>query len=339
MSIKIRAYAAMEKGKPLVPLEYDPGALRPEQVEIKMTHCGMCHSDQSLIDDEWGMTTYPLVPGHEIVGTVIAAGNLVKRVKVGDRVGLGWFSGSCMTCAQCLAGDHNLCPNPESTMFGRYGGYADRVRCDWIWAAPLPEAIGSAEAAPMFCGGITVFNPILQCGVQPTDRVGVIGIGGLGHLALQFLNKWGCEVVAFTSSDSKREEAFKLGAHKVVNTRNSDDLAKLAGSLNFILVTANANLDWPNLINVLTPRGRLHVVGVTPEPVPLPIFPAILGQKSISASPVGSPGTVSKMLEFSARHGIGSMVERYPISRVNEALEHLRSGKARYRIVLENDIA
>jgi uncharacterized zinc-type alcohol dehydrogenase-like protein len=290
-----------------------------------------------MLDNEWGFSTYPLVAGHEVAGTIVAAGPQVKRVKVGDRVGLGWYSRSCMACPQCLAGDHNLCLTVQSTMIGRYGGFADRIRCDWLWATPLPDAIDAAKAGPLFCGGITVFNPIIQCGVQPTQRVGVVGIGGLGHLALQFLRMWCCEVTAFTSSDSKRDEAMKFGAHHVANSRDSAQLQKLAGSLDFILVTANATLDWPALINALAPRGRLHVVGAVLEPIPVTAFALLTGQKAVSGSPLGSPATTAKMLEFCARHRIAPTTELLPMSRVNEALDHLRAGKARYRIVLEND--
>ncbi len=338
MSTKFKAYAAPAKGQALTPFEFDPGPLGGEQVEIKVSHCGICHSDLSMLDNEWGMSAYPFVPGHEVVGTIVAAGNQVKRVKVGDPVGLGWYSGSCMACPQCLAGDHNLCSSAEQTMIGRFGGFADRVRCHWLWASPLPPAIDRVKAGPLFCGGITVFNPIVQCGVQPTQRVGVVGIGGLGHLALQFLNKWGCEVVAFTSSDSKRQDALKLGAHDTVNSRDSAQMQKLAGSLDFILVTVNVALDWPVIINALAPKGRLHVVGAVPEPIPVAAFSLLTGQKAISGSPLGSPATTAKMLAFCARHGIAPIIEKFPLSRVNEALEHLRTGKARYRIVLENDI-
>jgi uncharacterized zinc-type alcohol dehydrogenase-like protein len=338
MSTKFKAYATPAPGRPLVPFEFDPGGLRDDQVEIKVSHCGLCHSDLSMIDNEWGQSAYPLVAGHEVAGTIVAAGDQVKRVKVGDRVGLGWYSRSCMACPQCLAGDHNLCAAAEQTIVGRHGGFADRVRASWEWAAPLPAALDPAKVGPLFCGGITVFNPIVQCGVQPTDRVGVVGIGGLGHMALQFLNKWGCEVVAFTSNDAKREEALKLGAHRTANSRNSEDIRKLTGSLSFILVTANVTLDWPALINALAPRGRLHVVGAVLEPIPVAAFSLLTGQKSVSGSPLGSPATTAKMLEFCARHGIAPVIERFPMSRVNDALEHLRAGKARYRIVLENDI-
>lgn len=322
----------------MVPFEFDPGPLGGEQVEIKVSHCGVCHSDLSMLDNEWGMSSYPFVPGHEVVGTITAAGDQVKRVKVGDRVGLGWFSGSCLHCSPCLSGDHNLCATVEQTMIGRFGGFADRIRCQWLWATPLPPALDPSKSGPLFCGGITVFNPIVQCGVQPTQRVGVIGIGGLGHMALQFLNKWGCEVVAFTSSDSKREEALKLGAHQTVNSRDSAQMQKLAGSLDFILVTVNVSLDWPVILSALAPKGRMHVVGAVAEPIPVAAFSLLSGQKTISGSPLGSPATTAKMLDFCARHGIAPTIEKFPMSKVNEAFDHLRAGKARYRIVLENDI-
>ena len=279
MSAKFKAYAATTKGKSLTPFEFDPGPLGKEQVEIKVSHCGICHSDLSMLDNEWGMTTYPFVAGHEVAGTVVAAGDQVKRVKVGDRVGLGWYSASCLSCPQCLAGDHNLCSTVEQTMIGRFGGFADRVRCHWLWASPLPAAIDTVKAGPLFCGGITVFNPIVQCGVQPTQRVGVVGIGGLGHMALQFLNKWGCEVLAFTSNDSKRQDALNFGAHGTVSSRDSAQMQKLSGSFDFILVTANATLDWPVILNALAPKGRLHIVGAVPEPIPVQAFALLAGQK------------------------------------------------------------
>ena len=338
MNYTIKAYATTGAKKPLQPFEYDAGPLGDEQVEIAVSHCGICHSDLSMIDNDWGMTGYPLVPGHEVVGKVIAVGPHTKRVKVGQTVGLGWYSESCMSCHQCLSGDHNLCATVESTIVGRHGGFADRVRAHWAWATPLPAGVDPAKAGPLFCGGITVFNPIVQFGVKPTDRVGVVGIGGLGHMALKFLNAWGCEVVAFTSSDSKREEALQFGAHRVVNSRDSAEFGKIAGSLNFILSTVNVTLDWQALIGALAPRGRLHTVGAVAEPISLAAFPLLAGQKSLSGSPLGSPATTAAMLDFCARHAIAPTTEFFPMSRVNDAIEHLKSGKARYRIVLENDL-
>jgi len=335
----IRAYAAhAAKGK-LTPFEYDPGELKPEQVEIDVIACGVCHSDLSMLNNEWQVSTYPLVPGHEVVGTIAQVGGNVRHLQVGDTVGLGWYSGSCMTCDQCMSGNHNLCASNEQTIVSRYGGFADKVRCNAEWAALLPPDLEVKKAGPLFCGGITVFNPIVQFDVKPTDRVGVIGIGGLGHLALQFLNKWGCEVTAFSSSNSKQEEVLAMGAHHIINSRDEAQLGKIAGSLDFILSTVAVDLNWQVFLNTLAPKGRFHTVGVIPSPIPVPAFPLIGGQKSISGSPLGSPATTRKMLEFCARHHIAPITEHFPMSQVNEAMAHLESGKARYRVVLENDFA
>jgi uncharacterized zinc-type alcohol dehydrogenase-like protein len=336
--------AALKQGGPLEHYEYDAGELKPDQVEIAVKYCGICHSDLSMLKNDWGMSQYPVIPGHEVIGTVAALGAEVPTdpakggLQVGQTVGLGWFSGSCNGCSQCLGGDHNLCGTVESTIIGRPGGWATRVRCAHTWAIPLPDGLDASKFGPMFCGGITVFNPIVQFSVKPTDRVGVVGIGGLGHLALQFLSKWGCEVYAFSSNPAKREEILGLGAHHVVDSRSDEAMGALTGRLDFILSTVNVTLNWPLYLNTLAPRGRLHMVGAVGEPVALPVFPMLLGQKSFSGSPLGSPATTAKMLEFCARHNIAPITEHYPMSKANEAVEHLESGKARYRIVLENDL-
>jgi len=335
---KIKAMAALAGGGKLEPFEFDAGPLREDQVEIAVSYCGICHSDLSMLSNEWGMTSFPLVPGHEVVGKIVAAGDKVKKVAVGETVGLGWFSESCMACATCLGGDHNMCAAVEQTIVSRHGGFADRVRCHWSWAVPLPTGVDPAKAGPLFCGGITVFNPIIQMGVRPTDRVGVVGIGGLGHLAVQFLNKWGCEVFAFSSSESKRTELQSLGAHHVVNSRDPAQFKSLARSLDFVLVTVNVPLDWPAYIETLAPRGRLHFVGAVLEPLNIGAFPMIMAQRSVSGSPLGSPVTTAKMLDFCARHGVETITESFPMSQVNDAVEHVASGKARYRVVLTNDL-
>lgn len=335
MTTTVHAYAAAAPNKALEPFSYTLGPLGPDEVDIAVESCGICHSDLSMLGNDWGQTTYPFVPGHEIVGRITAAGEAVRHVSVGQRVGVGWFAGSCMSCRTCMSGHHHLCAGAEQTIVGRHGGFADRVRCKSPWAFPLPEGVDAASAGPLFCGGITVFGPIVAFDVKPTDRVGVIGIGGLGHLALQFLNKWGCEVTAFTSSESKREEALAMGAHHAVSSRDGEALARLAVAFDFILVTVNVTLDWNAYIAALAPRGRLHFVGAVLEPVPVAAFSLIGRQRSLSGSPLGSPATVSAMLEFCARHAIRPHVEYFPMARVNDALEHLRAGKPRYRIVLQ----
>lgn len=334
--MKVNALAAMEPNGKLEPYSYELDELGVEQVDIKVSYCGICHSDLSMMNNDWGMTQYPLVPGHEIVGEVIAAGEAVKNVKVGDKVGLGWFSASCTSCPECMDGDHHLCAHAESTIVGRHGGFADYVRGHWSWAIPLPAEINLKKAGPLLCGGITVFNPIILAGVKATDRVGVIGIGGLGHMALKFLNKWGCEVVAFSSNPDKKEEILAMGASKVINSRDPQELESITGSLNFILNTTNVSLDWNAYLTALAPKGKFHTVGAVLEPLAIPAFSLITGEKSVAGSPLGSPALTSTMLDFCVRHDIYPMVEEFPLAKVNEAIEHLKNGKARFRIVLKN---
>lgn len=336
MSRQFNGWAAFEAKGKIVPHSYQMGALKPEQVDIKVDYCGLCHSDLSMLHNEWGMSRYPVVAGHEVVGTVAEIGSAVTSLKVGQKVGLGWFSGSCRHCQTCMSGDHNLCAANEYTIVGRFGGFADYVRCNWEWATVLPEAMDEEAAGPLFCGGITVFHPIVQFEIKPTDRVGVIGIGGLGHLALQFLNKWGCEVTAFSSTPGKEEEAKKLGAHHVVNSRDGAAMASLAGRFDFIMNTTAVDLDWNAYLQCLAPRGRFHTVGIIPSPMSIPALSLVAHQRSISGSPLGSPATTRKMLDFCLRHGIKAQVETFPMSQINEALAHLEAGKARYRVVLKN---
>lgn len=334
--MKVTAYATNGPHEKLKPFSYEMGELGSEQVDIRVINCGICHSDLSMMNNDWGMTTYPIVPGHEIIGEVITAGNAVKNVKVGDMVGLGWFSGSCMSCHECMDGSHHLCQSAEFTIGGRHGGFADYVRSHWSWAIPLPNGINLDKAGPLLCGGITVFNPIILAGVKPTDKVGVIGIGGLGHMALKFLNKWGCEVIAFSSHPDKKDSIMEMGATQVVDSTSPEELAKIAGSLSFILNTTNVTLDWDAYLTALAPKGKFHNVGAVLEPLAIPAFSLIMGEKSVAGSPLGSPALTRTMLEFCVRHEIYPIIEEFPMSEVNEALSHLEEGKARFRIVLKN---
>jgi len=333
------AWAAYQSGAALQRLDFDPGSMDPEDVEIAVEHCGVCHSDLAMIDSEWFAASYPLVPGHEVVGTIVAVGQQAKGRSVGQRVGLGWHSRSCLHCRHCMGGEHNLCATRQPTIIGRHGGFADKVRAHWSWALPLPAGLDPAAAGPLMCGGGTAYLPFVLHNIKPTDRVGVVGIGGLGHLAVKFAKAWGCEVTAFTSSASKREEALLLGAHRTVSSVDTKELKAFAGQLDFLLVTAGASLEWDALLNTLAPKGRLHMVGVVTEAMKVRTGGLLSWQRSISASPTPSPAVLAQMLEFSARHGIAPQVEHFPMSRVNDALDHLRAGKARYRVVLDADFA
>jgi uncharacterized zinc-type alcohol dehydrogenase-like protein len=240
----IQAYAVFEAGGELQPFEYDPGELGHDEVEIEVDFCGICHSDLSMVDNEWGISQYPLVPGHEVVGTIAECGEHVTNLEVGDTVGLGWHAGYCMTCSNCMHGDHNMCADAEATIIGHHGGFADKVRARAASVVKLPEGLDLESGGPLFCGGITVFNPLIQFGIKPTDSVAVIGIGGLGHLALQFFNAWGCQVTAFTSSEAKTREAIELGAHRTINSRDTEALESAAGQFDLVLSTVNVKLDW-----------------------------------------------------------------------------------------------
>ncbi len=336
---EIQAWASHGPKQKLVPFSFNPGELGPEEVEISVDHCGLCHSDLSVVNDDWAISQFPVVPGHEAVGRIVAIGDAVKGLRIGQRVGVGWTAWSCMHCHECLSGSHSLCATAQPTIVGHRGGFAERLRAHWVWVIPLPVALDIASAGPLLCGGVTVFAPLFDYGIKPTDRVGIVGIGGLGHMGLKFAKAWGCEVTAFTSHESKAEEARGFGAHRVISSRDNDALRKAANSLDLLLVTVNVPLDWPVLLQTLKPKGRLHVVGAVLEPMQIPALALIFGQKSVSGSPTGGPVALATMLDFAARHGIAPQVEHFPMSRVNDALEHLESGKARYRIVLDADFA
>lgn len=330
----IKAYAAHEPKSPLTPFEYDPGPLLPDQVELDVLYCGICHSDISIMDNDWNATVYPVVPGHEVVGRIAQCGDAVTSLAPGQIVGLGWNASACNECEACRTGDLNFCPDSQATIIGHHGGFADKVRAAANCVVPIPDGIELESAGPLFCGGVTVFNPLVQFDVKPTDRVAVIGIGGLGHLALMFLRAWGCEVTAFTSRPAKRTEALELGAHHTLDSRDPEALRASQGRFDFILSTVNVKLDWNRYLRTLRPRGRLHFVGATLEPLDLDFFALISGQKSVSASPVGSPATIAQMLDFARRHNIRPRIEKFPMSDINAAITRLRSGQARYRVVL-----
>lgn len=331
----IKAWAAFEAGGELKPFEYDPGPLGAHDVEIEVEYCGICHSDLSMLNNEWGMTTYPFVPGHEVAGRISAVGAHVKKFQVGERVGLGWHSAYCNDCQTCMEGDHNLCADVQHTIVGRHGGFADKVRAQAAAVVKLPDNLPSETAGPLFCGGITVFNPIVQFGVKPTARVGVIGIGGLGHLAVKFLSAWGCEVTAFTSSAAKRTEALELGAHKTIDSTDKGSIRAAKDYFDLVISTVNVELDWSSYISTLRPKGRLHFVGALLAPVKVNILALMDQQRSISSSPVGSPAVIAQMLEFAARHDIQPQVEMFAMDDVNNAIDRLQNGSPRYRVVLK----
>ncbi|MGB6744596.1 MAG: NAD(P)-dependent alcohol dehydrogenase [Terracidiphilus sp.] len=333
---QIHGLAAHAAGAELLPYHYEPGKLGPQEVEIAITHCGVCHSDLHLISNDWGISQYPFIPGHEIIGAVAAVGSDVTMHKVGDRVGLGWQSNSCGECEWCMKGMENLCPAQEATCVRRNGGYAERVRANARFVIPIPEALKSEHAAPLLCGGVTVYSPMRNHGINPSSRVGVVGIGGLGHMAIQFARVFGAEVTAFSSSAGKEEEVRALGAHHFVNTRESKAMKEVAGTQDFILTTINADQDWGTYTQALRPTGTLCFVGVPPSPIALHAFPLIAGLRSVTGSPIGSPHMLREMMDVAARHGVKATTESFPMSKANEAIEKVKKNKVRYRAVLAN---
>ncbi len=333
---QIHGLAAHAAGAELLPFRYEPGELGPLDVEIGISHCGICHSDLHLISNDWGISQYPFIPGHEIIGKLTAVGSAVRSLKIGQRVGLGWQSNSCGECEWCMRAMENLCPSLEATCVRRHGGYAGSVRANNRFVFPIPDALESEHAAPLLCGGITVYNPLRNHGVNPSSRVGVIGIGGLGHMAIQFARVFGAEVTAFSTSAVKEAEARALGAHRFVNTRETRALKEVSGSLDFIVSTVNADQDWGIYIQALRPTGTLCFVGVPPSPVALHVFPLVAGIKTVTGSPIGSPHRIREMLDVAARHGVKAQVERFPLAKANEAIEKVKKNKVRYRAVLAN---
>jgi len=334
--IEFHGLAVHAAGAQLLAYKYDPGELKAHEVEVRISHCGVCHSDIALIDNDWGMSKYPFIPGHEIVGTVAAVGAEVRDRKVGERVGIGWQADSCGICEWCRQGDEHLCASSQPTCVGRNGGYAGTIRVNSRFAILVPEALESENAAPLLCGGITVYAPMRNHGVRPTSRVGVVGIGGLGHLGVQFAKAFGAEVTALSTSKDKEAEARQMGADHFVNTRDTGELKKIAGSFDFLLSTVSADQDWQSLVNSLRPKGTLCVVGVPPSPISVQAFPLIAGQRSISGSPSGSPRDLHEMLDVAARHGVKAITERFAMAKANEAIARVKKSKVRYRAVLAN---
>lgn len=331
----IQAYAALEAKQALVPFEYTPSAtLQDGEVELNVESSGLCHSDLSMLDNEWGMTTYPFVGGHEVIGTVAVVGAKVTSVKVGDRVGLGWFSGFCEECEFCTAGKTQYCVKRESTIISRHGGFADRVRSSANALVPIPEGINPDHAGPFLCAGSTVWAPLEQYNIKATHKVAVIGIGGLGHLAIQFYKAWGCEVTAFTSA-SKVDEALQMGATDTIDSRSQDAIKAAAGKFDFILSTVAVEMNWGLIVGCLRPEGRLNFVGIPPKLDGIHPF-QLLSCISVSGSGQPTVKDFTAMLKFAARNKIAPIVEVFPFGEINKAITHLQEGKARYRVVLKH---
>jgi uncharacterized zinc-type alcohol dehydrogenase-like protein len=329
--MKIHAFAAMARGEPLQPFSYEPADLGPFEILVKVSHCGLCYSDIHLIDDDWKKSKYPLVPGHEIIGTVVKKGDAVT-LKMGERVGVSWIRSSCLNCSVCYQGDTNICSQRTVTCNGNYGGFADHMVADSRFSYLIPEGLDSAHAAPLLCAGATMYTPLRQNGIQGCHSVAILGIGGLGHIGLQFAAAFGCEVTAISHSKGKEVEAKSFGATKFLTL----DSQPATGQFDLILSTVHSDLDWNQVIGLLKPKGTLCFVGRPGNPALIEIGNLISSQKKICGSSTASRALMNEMLAFAARHQIKPQIERMALADVNKGIERVKANAVRYRVVLEN---
>ncbi len=317
---------------PLQALAIDvPAPPQGHDVDVDVMTCSVCHSDVHLLDGDWGDVARPLVPGHEIVGRVARAGDRAQ-LAIGTVVGIGWQAGSCGACAACLSAREHLCTGGKvRTCVGRAGGFAQQVRVDARFCFELPSALDPGSAAPLLCAGLTVFSPLERLGVQAGMRVGVVGIGGLGHLAVRFARALGAAVLAFDPDASKRDLVLSLGATELVDARGPLPPA----AVDLLLVTTHAPLVWNDWLRVLDLEGTLCLVGVPGAPLHISADPLMDEQKKVTGSVIGSPATMRRMLALAARDTIAPIVEHLPLARANEAVARVRDGAARMRVVLD----
>jgi len=331
----IHGYAASAPGKPLKPYTYKAPKLGEHDVRISVTHCGVCHSDVSAIDDYYGITKYPFVPGHEVVGFVSEVGKAATVIKEGDRVGVGWQGRSCMKCEWCLSGEEHLCMDiVKSATWDPYGGFSSSIVVDGRFAYHLPQAMRPEVAAVLLCAGVTVYSPLRTYAKGSASKVGIVGVGGLGHLAIQFAHALGFEVTAISSSPKKKEEALAFGADHFIDSNDPDGLRRVEFEFDLLLCTASGGVNWYALLETLKKKGKLILVGfpaIALRPIDL-----VAHELSITGSFVGNRKTMKETLMFAQAHGITPKVELMSMSQVNKAIQRVRENKARYRIVLVN---
>jgi uncharacterized zinc-type alcohol dehydrogenase-like protein len=333
----VHGYAAKTQGATLEPFTYEPRKLKDSEVRVAVTHCGLCYTDIQGIEDHYGISTFPFVPGHEIVGRVSEVGSAVRDLELGTRVGIGWQGRSCMKCEQCRRGDVQLCQDIDVCgVWYPFGGFSTSVSVEERFAFRLPDAFPDEHAAALMCAGMTVYNALRSMATASSRKVGIVGVGGLGHLAIQVAHALGCEVTALSSSSSKREEALAFGADRFVLLGDKDEMKKLNTSLDLVLYTGSAQVDWTRLILTLRWRGRLAMAGFAPVPVSFDPLEVIARELAIVGSFLSRPEVTREMLAFAQAHGIRPKVEVMPMDRVNEAMQRLRENRARYRIVLVN---
>ncbi|MDQ2101062.1 MAG: NAD(P)-dependent alcohol dehydrogenase [Tychonema bourrellyi B0820] len=341
--MKTNAYAAQNATNPLAPFNFQRREVGQHDVQIEILYCGVCHSDLHIVRNEWQNTAYPCVPGHEIVGRVIKVGAHVKKFKEGDTAGVGCMVDSCRTCANCEEDLEQFCDNitftynsPDKHLGGMtFGGYSDSIVVDEAFVLQVPQNLNLAAVAPLLCAGITTYSPLRHNNVTKGQKVGVVGLGGLGHMGVKLAKAFGAHVVVFTTSPNKVEDARRLGADEVVNSKNADEMKKHLNSFHFILDTVSAQHDINAYLLLLKRDGNLTQVGVPAEPLSLNVGSLIFGRRSLSGSLIGGIKETQEMLDFCGKHNITSDIELIPIQNINQAYDRLVKSDVKYRFVID----
>jgi len=341
--MKTNAYAAQNATNPLAPFNFQRRDVGQHDVQIEILYCGVCHSDLHTVRNEWQNTTYPCVPGHEIVGRVVKVGAHVKKFKEGDTAGVGCMVDSCRTCANCEEDLEQFCDDTTWTFNSAdkhvggmtFGGYSDSIVVDEAFVLQIPKNLNLAAAAPLLCAGITTYSPLRHNNVTKGQKVGVVGLGGLGHMGVKLAKAFGAHVVVFTTSLNKVEDALRLGADEVVNSKNADEMKKHLNSFHFILDTVSAQHDINAYLLLLKRDGNLTQVGVPAEPLSLNVGSLIYGRRSLSGSLIGGIKETQEMLDFCGKHNITSDIELIPIQNINQAYDRLVKSDVKYRFVID----
>lgn len=339
-----KAYSTPSATALLAPATIQRREPAPQDVQIQILFCGVCHTDLHISRNDWGGTTYPCVPGHEIVGRVTRVGGQVKKFKTGDLVGVGCMVDSCRVCPSCRDGYEQFCEKgaiftynaPDKHLGGMtFGGYSDSVVVDEAFVLHIPKNLDPAAAAPLLCAGITTYSPLRHHGVGPDSRVGIVGLGGLGHMGVKLARAFGAHVTVFTTSAGKAQDALRLGAHAVVNSRNADEMKQQASRFDFVLDTVAAKHDINAYLQLLKRDGTLTQVGVPAEPLDVQVFNLIYNRRNFSGSLIGGIAETQEMLDFCGQHNIVSDIEMIPIQKINEAYERLLKSDVKYRFVID----
>ncbi len=341
--LKTAAYAAFSPTTPLAPHTIERREPGPHDVQIDIRYCGVCHSDIHQVRDEWGGSIFPMVPGHEIVGTVVRVGNGAGKWKVGDIVGVGCFVDSCRECEACREGEEQYCAEGMTLTYNAYerdrktptfGGYSTRITVNEDYVLRIPAGLPLERTAPLLCAGITTYSPLRRFGVKAGDSVGVVGLGGLGHMGVKLARALGAKVTVLSHSQNKRGDALQLGADDFVATRDEKVFKKNAGRFDFLLDTVSARHDYNDYLNLLRRDGTMVLVGV-PEPTALSAGSLIFGRRRLAGSLIGGIRETQEMLDFCAAHGVASDVEVIPIQGINEAYDRVVRSDVRYRFVVD----